>query len=84
MSISLYLCPYHSDKETYKGIKESYMSKWEYGLYFVATVDSAGVLKEVVDPAVLKVVDHKEEVEVVDNMKFFLGCYSILAPNFGV
>ena len=84
MSISLYLCPYHSDKETYKGIKESYMSKWEYGLYFVATVDSTGVLKEVVGPAVLKVVDHKEEVEVVDNMKFFLGCYSILAPNFGV
>ena len=84
MSISLYLCPYHSDKETYKGIKESYMSKWEYGLYFVATVDSAGVLKEVVDPAVLKVVDHKEEVEVFDNMKVFLGGYSILAPNFGV
>ena len=84
MSISLYLCPYHSDKETYKGIKESYMSKWEYGLYFVATVDSTGVLKEVVGPAVLEVVDHKEEVEVVDNMKFFLGGYSILAPNFGV
>ena len=60
------------------------MSKWEYGLYFVATVDSAGVLKEVVDPAVLKVVDHKEEVEVFDNMKVFLGGYSILAPNFGV
>ena len=84
MSISLYLCPYHSDKETYKRIKDSYMSKWEYGLYFVATVDSAGVLKEVVDPAVLKVVDHKEEVEVFDNMKVFLGGYSILAPNFGV
>ena len=84
MSISLYLCPYHSDKETYKGMKESYMSKWEYGLYFVATVDSTGVLKEVVGPAVLEVVDHKEEVEVVDNMKFFLGGYSILAPNFGV
>ena len=80
----MYLCPSHSDKESYKGIKESYMSKWEYGLYFVATVDSAGVLKEVVDPAVLKVVDHKEEVEVVDNMKVFLGGYSILAPNFGV
>ena len=77
MSISLYLCPYHSDKETYKGIKESYMSKWEYGLYFVATVDAAGVLKKVGVPAVL-------EAEVVDNMKFFLGCYSILAPNFGV
>ena len=75
MSISLYLCPYHSDKETYKGIKESYMSKWEYGLYFVATVDSAGVLKEVVGPAaVLEVVENKGEVEVVDKMKFFLGC----------
>ena len=60
------------------------MSKWEYGLYFVATVDSTGVLKEVVGPAVLEVVDHKEEVEVVDNMKVFLGGYSILAPNFGV
>ena len=84
MSISVFLCPYHSDKETYKRIKDSYMSKWEYGLYFVATVDSAGVLKEVVDPAVLKVVDHKEEVEVFDNMKVFLGGYSILAPNFGV
>ena len=84
MSTSVFLCPYHSDKETYKRIKDSYMSKWEYGLYFVATVDSAGVLKEVVDPAVLKVVDHKEEVEVVDNMKVFLGGYSILAPNFGV
>ena len=73
MSISLYLCPYHSDKETYKRIKDSYMSKWEYGLYFVATVDSAGVLKEVGVPAVLVVVDQKEEVEVVDKMKFFLG-----------
>ena len=74
MSISVFLCPYHFDKETYKGINESSMSKWEYGLYFVAMVDSAGVLKEVVDPAVLKVVDHKEEVEVVEKMKFFLGC----------
>ena len=50
------------------------MSKWEYGLYFVATVDSAGVLKEVVGLAVLDVVDHKEEVEVVKKMKFYLGC----------
>ena len=48
------------------------MSK--YGQYFVATVDSAGVLKEVVGPEVLEVVDHKEEVEVVDKMKFFLEC----------
>ena len=71
MSISVFLCPYHSDKETYKGIKESYMSKCEYGLYFVA---SAGVLKEVVGPAVLEVVDHKEEVEVVEKMKFSFGC----------
>ena len=51
MSIPAFLCPYHSDKETYKGINKSYMSKWEYGLYFVATVDFAGVFKEVVDPA---------------------------------
>ena len=50
------------------------MSKWEYGLYFVATVDSAGVLKEVVGPAVFEVVDHKEEVEVVENMIFSWGC----------
>ena len=74
MSISLYLCPYHSDKETYKGINESYMSEWEYGLYFLATVDSAGVLKEVVGPAVFEVVNHKEEVEVVEKMKFSFGC----------
>ena len=74
MSIPAFLCPYHSDKETYKGINKSYMSKWEYGQYFVATVDSAGVLKEVVGPVVLEVVDHKEEVEVVEKMKFFLGC----------
>ena len=48
------------------------MSKWEYGQYIVATVDFAGVLKEVVGPAVLEVVDHKEEVEVVEKVKFFL------------
>ena len=54
------------------------MSEWEYGLYFV---DSAGVLKEVVGPAVLEVVDHKEEVEVVEKMKFSFGCQSILVCN---
>ena len=57
------------------------MSKWEYGLYFVATVNSAGVLKEVVGPAVFEVVDHKEEVEVVEKMKFSFGCQSILVCN---
>ena len=58
------------------------MSKWEYGLYFVATVDAAGVLlREVVGPAVLEVVDHKEEVEVVEKMKFSFGCQSILVCN---